>query len=247
VGLIRAMETKHTITDSLPHIGRAALPTSIMEILTNYLLSGELKPGDKLPTEVDLAQKLGVGRNSVREAIKMLSAVGVVEAIRGSGIYIARSVSASMLNPLILGLVFEQGTSHELIQLRLLLDTGAAEIALEHIHDNEIESLEAINLQLEKEGKKRKHNQHRLRDLDLSFHKELYRISGNRLLAKVGEAIYKLFYASIEKTVEADPEKAYQNHKMIIDAMKKRDPSLVRKSTKASLSYWMNYISTKQI
>jgi GntR family transcriptional repressor for pyruvate dehydrogenase complex len=240
------METQKTIADSLPYIGRDDLPASIMEILTNFLLSGELKPGDKLPTEVELAQKFGVGRNSVREAIKMLSSVGVVQAIRGSGIYIAKSVSASMLNPLILGLVFEQGTSHELIQLRLLLDIGAAEIALEHIQDNEIERLEAINLQLEEEGKKREHNQHRLRDIDLLFHGELYQISGNRLLAKVGEAIYKLFYASIEKTVEADPEGAYQSHKMIIDALKKKDPSLVRKSTKESLSYWMHYINTKQ-
>jgi len=240
------MEAQKSIADSLPHLGRDSLPASIMEILTNYLLSGELKPGDKLPTEVELAQRLGVGRNSVREAIKMLSSIGVVEAIRGSGIYIARSISASMLNPLILGLVFEQGTSHELIQLRLLLDTGAAEIALEHIQEDEIERLEAINLELEKEGKRRKHDQHRLRDLDLSFHKELYRISGNRLLRKIGEAIYKLFYASIEKTVEADPERAYQNHQMIVDALKKKDPSLVRASTKDSLSYWMDYISAKE-
>jgi GntR family transcriptional repressor for pyruvate dehydrogenase complex len=240
------VEAQKSIAESLPHIGRNTLPASIMEILTDYLLSGELKPGDKLPTEVELAQRLGVGRNSVREAVKMLSAVGIVEAVRGSGIYIANSMSTSMLNPLILGLVFEQGTSHELIQLRLLLDTGAAEIALEHIREEEIDRLEAINLQLEQEGKERVPHPHRLRDLDLSFHKELYRISGNRLLAKIGEAIYKLFYASIEKTVEADPEKAYQNHKMIIDALKRKDASLVRKSTKDSLSYWMQYIRTKR-
>jgi DNA-binding GntR family transcriptional regulator len=128
----------------------------------------------------------------------------------------------------------------------LLLDTGAAEMALEHIREDEIDTLEAINLRLEEEGKKDKHNPHRLRDLDLSFHKELYRISGNRLLAKVGEAIYKLFYASIEKTVEADPERAHQNHKLIIDALKKKDASLVRKSTRDSLSYWMQYIRTKR-
>jgi len=240
------MEAQKSITDSLPHIGRDNLSKSIMEILTDYLLSGELKPGDKLPTEVELAQKLGVGRNSVREAIKMLSSVGVVEAIRGSGIYITNSISASMLNPLILSLVFEQGTSHELIQLRLLLDTGAAEMALEHIQEDEVDRLEAINLQLKQEGKKGKHDHHRLPGLDLNFHKELYRISGNKLLAKLGEAIYKLFYASIEKTVEADPEGAYRNHEMIIDALRKKDPSLVRESTKVSLSYWMTYISTKQ-
>ncbi|MBN1835938.1 MAG: FadR family transcriptional regulator [Spirochaetales bacterium] len=241
------MEPRKSIVDSLPRIGRGTIPASIMEILTDYLLSGELKPGDKLPTEIDLARKLGVGRNSVREAIKMLSSVGVLEAIRGSGIYVAESVSASMLNPLILGLVFEQRTSGELIQLRLLLDTGAAEMALERIQDDEVDRLEAINLRLEREGKKADHDRHRLRDLDLSFHRELYRASGNRLLAKVGEAIYRLFYASIEKTVEADPEGAYKNHEKIIDALRKRDPRLVRESTRDSLSYWMQYLSTHRV
>lgn len=237
---------QNSITDSLPNIGRTSLPTSIMEILTDYLLSGELKPGDKLPTEAELSQKMGVGRNSVREAIKMLSSIGVVEAVRGSGIYIAESMSATMLNPLVLSLVFEQGTSRELIELRLLLETGAAEIAIKNIQNNEIKKLEKINLELEKESKKSKHNGHKLRDLDLSFHKELYRITGNRLLAKIAEAIYKLFYASIEKTVEADPERAYRNHKAIIDALKARNMELVRINTKDSLSYWMRYLSKKE-
>jgi len=216
-----------------------------MEILTGYLLSGELKPGDRLPTENELAQKLGVGRNSVREAIKMLSAIGVIETIRGSGIYIAKSMSSAMLNPLILSLVFEQGSTHELIQLRLALDTSAAEFALERIADDDIERLAAINGQLEEEGRKPQHERHKLRDLDLEFHKELYRLCGNRLLAKIAEAIYTLFYASIEKTVAADPERAYRNHKMIIDALRTKDIELVRNSTKDSLSYWMQYLSTR--
>jgi DNA-binding FadR family transcriptional regulator len=198
-----------------------------------------------LPTENELAQKLGVGRNSVREAIKMLSAIGVIETIRGSGIYIAKAMSSAMLNPLILSLVFEQGSTHELIQLRLALDTSAAEFALERIENGEIERLVAINEQLEAEGRKPRHERHLLRDLDLDFHKELYRLSGNRLLAKIGEAIYSLFLASIEKTVAADPEQAYRNHKMIIDALQTKDFELVRKSTKDSLAYWMQYLDAR--
>lgn len=236
---------KASISETLPNIGRTTLPASIMEILTGYLLSGELKPGDRLPTENELAQKLGVGRNSVREAIKMLSAIGVVEIIRGSGIYIARSVSSAMLNPLILGLVFEQGSSQELIQLRLALETAAAEFVLDAIDTEGIECLAEINEQLKAEGEKPEHAQGRLRDLDLEFHKELYRQAGNRLLAKIAEAIYALFFASIEKTVAADPEGAYRNHKMIIDALRTKDVELVRRSTKDSLSYWMQYLNAR--
>jgi len=240
------MGTLSSITDSLPRIGGDTLSASIMEILSNCLLSGELKPGDRLPTESELARTLGVGRNSVREAVKMLSSLGVLEAVRGSGVYVADSISASMLNPLILGRVFEQGTCHELIQLRLLLDTAAAEMALGRIQDDEIKRLQEINLQLEQEGQKPKHDPHRLRDLDVAFHGELYRASGNRLLAKIAEAVYRLFYASIEKTVEDDPGEACRNHAMILDALSRRDPRLVHESTKHSLSYWMQYINRKQ-
>lgn len=228
---------------SMPNISRKPLPASIMEIITNDLLSGELRPGEKLPTEAELAQKLGVGRNSVREAIKMLSALGVLKVIRGSGIYVANSISSSVLNPLVLGLASEQGNSAELTRLRLLLDTGAAELALEQIQDMSITRLQEINTLLAEEGKKADRDFRRLRDLDLAFHRELYRISGNSLLAKIAEAIYALFYASIEKTVEADPEGAFRNHQRIIDALKTGDLNLVRKSVRDSLSFWMRHLT----
>jgi len=96
-------------------------------MIINYLLSKKLKPGDKLPTESEFSQQLGVGRNSLREAIKMLSSFGIIEIKRGLGTFIAKSMSSSVMNPLILGLVFEQGTSIELFELRLLIETGAAE------------------------------------------------------------------------------------------------------------------------
>jgi GntR family transcriptional repressor for pyruvate dehydrogenase complex len=204
---------------------------------------------DSLPnlkSETELAQKLGVGRNSVREAIKMLAAIGAVKSTRGSGVYITRSISASMLNPLVLGLVSEQGTSWELIQLRLLLDTGAAEMALEGMHDTLLDGLEEINRCLEEEGRKPERDHHRLRDLDLAFHKELYRISGNSLLEKIGDAIYSLFLASIQKTVEAEPETASKNHAMIIDALRTRNPDLVRTSVRTSLAFWMRSVSEER-
>jgi GntR family transcriptional regulator, transcriptional repressor for pyruvate dehydrogenase complex len=237
---------RKTLGDSLPNLKSETIPASITKILGDYLLSGELKPGDKLPTETELAQKLGVGRNSVREAIKMLTAIGAVRSTRGSGVYITRAISASMLNPLIFGLVSEQGTSRELIQLRVLLDTGAAEMALAVMHDGLLDGLVEINRRLEEEGRSPDRDHHRLRDLDLAFHKELYRISGNSLLAKIGDAIYSLFLASIQQTVEAEPEIASKNHAMIIDALQTRNPDLVRASVRTSLAFWMRFVSEER-
>lgn len=225
---------------------RGSISSAVMDMITDYLLSGKLKPGDKLPTENEFAQSLGVGRNSIREAIKMLSSIGVVEIKRGSGMFIAQSMSSSMINPLILSLVFEQGASKELIELRLLLDTDAAELAMQKASDQDIKKLEAANQNLREEAEKHNHNQHQLRDLDLNFHRALYEISGNTLLDKIGQAIYTLFFASIEKTVEANPQLAYRNHQMVIEAIKQRNAELIRRRMRESLSFWMGYLSKEE-
>jgi GntR family transcriptional repressor for pyruvate dehydrogenase complex len=212
-----------------------------MDQIVQYLLSGDLKPGDKLPTEHEFAQQLGVGRNSIREAIKMLSSIGVIEIKRGAGTFIAESMSSSILNPLILSLVFEQGVSGELLELRLLLDTGVAELIIEKASDQDITRLEEANQMFHEETLKEHHdNPHVLRDFDLNFHRLFYELAGNTLLDKIAQAIYTLFFASIEETVEADPMTAYENHQKVIEAMKQRDVELLRQRMRESLS---NYLS----
>ena len=81
-----------------------------------------------------------------------------------------------------------------------------------------------------------------LRDLDIGFHETLLELTDNKPLKKVGKAIYALFLASIETTVKQDPERAVRNHQLIIEAVEKRDPELLRKHMKESLSFWMDYI-----
>ena len=233
------------IHESLPNIGRRPISQMIMDLFTKYLLSRQLKPGDKLPTEFELAEKLGVGRHSVREAIKMLSSIGIIEIRKGSGTFIASTMKSSVLNPLILSLVFEQGTSKELIDLRLLLEIGSAELALPRITETDIQRLEKINNELKQEANKEERDPKRLLDLDLAFHVELYKLAGNKLLFKVIDAVYTLFLSSIEKTVGSDPHLAYTNHEIVIDAFKKGDIELMRRKIRESMKYWMETVRSR--
>ena len=231
-----------TFTLSLKPLERASVSSTVMDQIVQYLLSGDLKPGDKLPTEHEFAQQLGVGRNSIREAIKMLSSIGVIEIKRGAGTFIAESMSASILNPLILSLVFEQGASGELLELRFLLDTGVAELVIEKARDQDIKRLEDANQQFHEETLREDHdNPHALRDFDLNFHRLFYDLAGNTLLNKIAQAIYTLFFASIEETVEADPITADENHRMIIEAMKQPDVGLLRRRMRESLSKYVSH------
>jgi len=235
--------TENIFPDIIQPLNREPISVTILNMITDSILSGKLKPGDKLPTEMELAQTLGVGRNSVREAIKMLSSLGVIEIKRGAGTFIARSISSLMLNPLILSLAFEQGTSRELVELRLLLEVGAAELAIEKASDKEIERLEEANNKLKEASEKNINDPKVLRDLDLNVHYTLFEITRNALVEKIAKAVYRLFFASIEKTVKVNPLDAYRNHKMYIDAIKKRDKNLVRKEIRRALSYWIDFVS----
>ena len=233
---------KDPVTKSIRPLNRESVTSSIINRLTDLLISGELKPGDKLPTEMELAEQLGVGRNSVREAIKMLSYLGVIEIRRGIGTFVANSMPESVVNPLILGLVFEQKTSREIIELRLLFETAIGEIVIQKASDEDIKNLVAANERLKKAAARKSSSSQQLRDIDIGFHETLLELTDNNPLKKVGKAIYALFLSSIENTVKQDPERAVRNHQLIIEAVEKRDPELLRKHMKESLSFWMDYL-----
>ncbi len=233
----------NNFSSSLKSIKREPISVTILNMITDEILSGSLKPGDKLPTEIELAEKLGVSRNSVREAIKMLSSFGVIEVKMGAGTFIAESINGAILDPLMLSLAFEQGTSKELVDLRFMIEIGAAEMAIDAASDEEIARLEAANEKLKKAADKNIEDPQYLRDVDLNVHYTLFEITGNRFVAKIGKAIYRLFFASIEKTVEINPYRAYQNHKLYIDAIKKRDKDTVGIKIREALAEWMDYVN----
>lgn len=233
---------KTLFPESIKPLNRESVSSAIMNLITDYLLSKRLSPGDKLPTEAELAQQFGVGRNSVREAMKMLSSLGVVEIRRGVGTFIPETMSESVFNPIILGLVFEQGTSKELIELRLYLDTCVAEMVMQKATDADIQELESANNRLKEAAAEASLESGALRDLDMNFHLTMLRITGNKLLLRLGKAIYTLFRASIEKSVSEDPFMAFRNHQLVLEGIKKRNRKLIREFTGESLSFWMTTI-----
>jgi DNA-binding FadR family transcriptional regulator len=145
-----------------------------------------------------------------------------------------------------LGLVFEQGASRELFELRLLIDTGAAELVIQKANDEDIRKLDEANEQLRIATETSLNDRRKLLDLDINFHYTLLELTKNPFLAKIGMAVYTLFFASIEKTVILDPVGGYKNHQKVIDAIKKRDMDRIREITKESLSFWVTIIDSKE-
>lgn len=218
-----------------------SVPLTVMELITDKLLSGEYRPGDRLPTEMALAGALGVGRGSVREAVKMLSSLGLVEIRRGEGTFVVESPPPSMIDPLVLGLIFEERSSRELIELRILLETGAAQLVLGRMTEDDIRQLERANEALHEEASRAVPDPQRLVDLDWEFHNTLNDVSGNRLLSKIYRAVWILFFSSVKKSVKQDPLRAHENHALIIRALKSQDPQLVQEAVGRSLQFWSSF------
>ncbi len=221
---------------------RETVSSSIANMIVDYITAKKLKPGDQLPTEQEFMTHLGVGRNSVREAVKMLSFLGVVEIRKGIGSYITDSISSSALNPLVLSLAFEQGLSMDLIELRILIDSGVGAIVIDKTDEDGLDLLEQANELIGKSIRNRDQDTVPLKELDFAFHQAMFKIAENPLVEKIGMAVYKLFNFAMEKSMVADPEQAYQNHKLIIEAIKERDKAKLIENTRKSLAVWSKFV-----
>jgi len=108
----------------------------------NAMINRTLKSGDKLPTEMELARRFSISRNVVREAVKMLVALGVAEIKRGRGTYITKNVSGQVIDPLVFNLLLSGGSAEKLLELREMLELGILEIVLEKVTQEDIQKME---------------------------------------------------------------------------------------------------------
>lgn len=138
------MEVGETAERSfLRPIDNTSIVQQVIDRLTYAMIYKELRPGDKLPTEMELAASLGVGRNSIREAIKILVSFGVLDIRRPEGTFVANGFSDKMINPLLYGIILDQSDSIDsLKELREWVDLGILELAIDKAAPEDIFQLE---------------------------------------------------------------------------------------------------------
>ena len=103
-------------------LAKKSVVDSVVDQITSAIIAGELKPGDKIPTELELCESFQVGRNSVREAIKVLEAFGVVYIKRSEGTFVSSSFNRRMLDPMLYGLILAGDSDDSIIELREVFD-----------------------------------------------------------------------------------------------------------------------------
>ncbi|MBB5224479.1 DNA-binding FadR family transcriptional regulator [Amaricoccus macauensis] len=203
-----------------------SLHVSVQESLRSYIAENHLEAGAPLPAEGDLAQQLGVSRNSVRESIKALESVGVLEVRRGSGVFVKAFSFEPLLDNLTYGLGDVLTQIENVVAVRRALELGMIDRTLEQIEPEDIRDLRTTL------GAMRDHAERgeAAPEADRQFHVLLFRCLDNAILTRLIEVFWLAFYRASNFTdlTNPDPLQTWRDHVAIVDAIEARDLASVR-------------------
>jgi GntR family transcriptional regulator, transcriptional repressor for pyruvate dehydrogenase complex len=198
----------------------------IVDQIRELISAGRIKPGDRLPPERELAELFKASRNSVRDAIRVLEQMGLIESRQGDGTYV-RSVSAEDLaEPLALMLLQSRTQMRELWEVRRVLEPSLAEFAASRITDEELDELETI---LEAQRRKVESGSTALEE-DIAFHYGIAEAARNTVMLRTLDTLVDLLRQSRERSLQQHDRPAYSlaGHVRILAALRRRDPEGAR-------------------
>jgi GntR family transcriptional regulator, transcriptional repressor for pyruvate dehydrogenase complex len=225
-------------------IKRPSVVQDIIAIFKQKLIQGELKPGQRLPSEYELAQQMNVGRSAVREAMKILEGLGVIIIQQGSGTYISESPSANLLNPLVFAILLQTNPASDLIELRDLIQVGYCQLAARHSTLQDWQNIERAERDYETYAEQSQRDAGLHAQLDLAFHYAIIEAAHNPLVIMVSRAVEELFFASIRSTLtrEKGLEWGISSHRKLVEAISKQEPETIRQVVLEGLTYWAKEI-----
>lgn len=219
-------------------VKKKSVVETIMDTIIGQIVSGKYPPGAKLPNEYELISELNVSRNSLREAIKIMCAMGLVEVKHGDGTYVCSQVNPSVLDNVVYSMVSCMSSSNDLIELRQIFDDTTVRLAIEKITPEELDKLEG-NIRAMRTAIQ-KHDIATAQELDFQFHMDLIECSKNVLYIRVSKGLYTIFKNSIQNNIflEGVDSLAPTYHQNILNCIKNRDYRLVQQVVADSLITW---------
>lgn len=182
----------------------------MLEEIRKYIRDHQLNPGDKLPSERELAERLGAGRSSIREALRALELLGLIETKHGEGTFLRNYRSLQSVELLSSFVLLEDRTKNELIETKHLLEKEGTKLAFHHLDEDTIEALtKSIDEDILPEARHAK------------FYNYLLKKADNQLLFKIW-TLMEEFSLSIDK-----PYYETKFYKELVEILKKKDFSAI--------------------
>jgi GntR family transcriptional regulator, transcriptional repressor for pyruvate dehydrogenase complex len=214
-----------TLTSGFETVRRNKVYEDVARQIERLILK-KLRPGDKLPSERELAEILSVSRSSIRDAIRSLELAGMVEPRQGAGTIVREISSNSLANPLANALKRKEELMGELLDFRRILEPPLAGRAATHASPEEISEMEDI---LDRQEQKLRKGENTIAE-DSEFHYAVAMASGNSVVLKVLDILMDLLRETRERSlqVEGRPQKSLAGHRRILAAIKRHDPEAAK-------------------
>ena len=199
---------------------RSKVYEQVAEQLQKRILQ-QLKPGDLLPAERELARLLGVSRSSIRDAIRSLELIGLLEPRQGVGTIVREPSADSVTNPLTGVLLRKRKMVGELLEVRKMIEPPLARRAALHVSGTAIAAMEKI---LTRQHDKVRHGELAIEE-DSEFHYQIALAADNSVVLKVVDVLMDLLRETRERSlqVEGRQQKALGGHRRILTALKRHD------------------------
>ena len=213
-------------------IQSATLPESIAEQIMGMIAAGQIKPGDRLPTEPELMERFGVGRSTVREAIKSLTLAGLVEARRSAGTFVSDNYTGFLSDQLKWSVIFGDQELRHIVEVRGILEGQTAALAAKRATPEQKKQLAQVYAALIDAQDPKTAADH-----DMAFHVLIAEASNNPLLLSLMLSIRRLIQEYITRTYaqwraydQADRDENVMEHRPILTAIQAGKPQAARKA-----------------
>ncbi|MCI8531395.1 MAG: FadR family transcriptional regulator [Lachnospiraceae bacterium] len=201
-------------------IRRTSISDQVCMQIKQLILDKDWKPGEKIPSETELAELFGVSRVSVREALLKLSAIGLLESRFSGGNYVRELGADIYLNAIIPTAYVSSNSLLEVLEFRQVMEAKVAGLAARKATPEDVERLEAIQQEMVREAG----SLETFSEADLRFHIELARITQNSLLVACMELIRDVLGENMQKLVsQRGYDSGINDHRQILEAIREND------------------------
>jgi len=216
------------MTIDLEPVERTTVSEEIARKIIDLVNSGSLRPGDKLPSERNLMSQLNVSRSPIREALRSLSLIGLLETRPGDGTYVSEHLTPGLADQVDWSILEDKQDVVEWLEVREPLEIQAASLAAERATPEDIEHLEAILAAHYNSAD----NPQRLAETEIEFHKTIVEIARNETLYELMAVFYDFYrkYVRQERFRFAVRNPRQQGHQAIVEAIKKGDVEAARQA-----------------
>ncbi|MBN1838251.1 MAG: FadR family transcriptional regulator [Spirochaetales bacterium] len=200
------------------------------------LIQRDLKPGDKLPSEKLLLEQLNIGRSSLREALRAVEALGLIEVRAGAGSYVTEIEGFLGRKPVELGLFRHHHSISDMIEAREIIEIAIVDLVVRNITEQQLEEMEEVVQRMET-ATPPDLEQHL--SCDVRFHELLNKATGNTVLYELVSLVYNIvkevrkeYFSSLD-----DFTLSCRYHRNILEALKRRDLMRARKAMQEHMDW----------